>query len=645
MALSALPIGGEFLDRPGSGAGRTAAPRSPAFWRSRILTPSDGPFLLDALSARQKAHIRHRSPEGDLPMDDDLNDPDQAIDIVGLGPEEVDLVCDRATPGRVEAIGRVAPQRPAVDVGHLAMGDAVRRFEPGAERAVPHQVVHALLELFAAEVMGQAHGQATLLNGHGRSLERPADRKQDLECPGVEAELAAQKTLLGHRERAIATAVQLPQPRRRVGLRRRRQLVQGSVQPPGDPEQALRRGVVRVIAAPEWASADYQAFWPRLASGETIRAQFLRIRKDGKRLWLQAVYTPVIDQSGRVKKVMEFATDITVSKENDDQMEFAVGEIEKAVQAAKDRDLTRRIPLQNLNAKSVKLCGSVNELLDTLAIIVGRVATTTDGIDMAAQDIAMGVAVLLQRTENQASRLARTSSTAKDLAASVKALANNALNASTIAAEATVAVLPGGDIAEEAVQAMARIEGASQKIQAITRVMDDIARQTNLLALNAAVEAARAGGAGKGFAVVAKEIRILAQRSSEAAKDISSLISATNTEVSEGVKLVRKAGDSLTVVLDASQKVASTLVHISAAGGEHANGVGEISEAMLDLDEMTHANAALAEESSASANAMADRIAELTALVAGYRTEADGIAALNHDHLGETIVSDGTVCQ
>jgi len=174
---------------------------------------------------------------------------------------------------------------------------------------------------------------------------------------------------------------------------------------------------------------------------------------------------------------------------------------------------------------------------------------------------------------------------------------------------------------------MARIETASQKISDIIRVIDDIAFQTNLLALNAAVEAARAGDAGKGFAVVASEVRTLAQRSSEAAKDISELISSSNAEVGEGVKLVRKAGEALTQILTASQKVASTIADISAASGEQANGIDEMSQAVAHLDEMTQQNAALSEQSAASANSLSGRIEQLNTLVATFRTNQGGAIA------------------
>ena len=149
---------------------------------------------------------------------------------------------------------------------------------------------------------------------------------------------------------------------------------------------------------------------------------------------------------------------------------------------------------------------------------------------------------------------------------------------------------------------MARIETASRKISDITSVIDEIAFQTNLLALNAAVEAARAGDAGKGFAVVASEVRTLAQRSSDAAKDITALITESGAEVAQGVGLVRSAGDALGSIVEASQKVSATVSDISAASAEQANGIDEMSQTVAHMDEMTQQNAALAEESAASAD-------------------------------------------
>ncbi len=304
-------------------------------------------------------------------------------------------------------------------------------------------------------------------------------------------------------------------------------------------------------------------------------------------------------------------------------VDSATSEFAAALQAVAGGDLTARIETA-YRGKFAELKGAINETVDRLSSTVRTIQTTSADVGLAAREITMGADDLSKRTEEQASSLEETAATTEELAASVKASAQASKQAAAIATEAMQAAQSGGTIATEAVAAMARIESASQKISDIIRVIDDIAFQTNLLALNAAVEAARAGDAGKGFAVVASEVRTLAQRSGAAAKDISGLISSSNQEVGEGVKLVRQAGDALTQILAASQKVAATIAEISAASGEQANGIDEMSQAVAHLDEMTQANAALAEQSAASAGSLSGRIVQLNDLVAAFRTGPEG---------------------
>ncbi len=300
----------------------------------------------------------------------------------------------------------------------------------------------------------------------------------------------------------------------------------------------------------------------------------------------------------------------------------ATTEFAGALSAIAGGDLTNRIETA-YRGRFADLKGAINETVDRLSDTVATIQTTSADVGLAAREINMGADDLSKRTEEQASSLEETAATTEELAASVKASAQASKDAARIADEAMQAAESGGAIAGQAVDAMARIETASQKISDIIRVIDDIAFQTNLLALNAAVEAARAGEAGKGFAVVASEVRTLAQRSGEAAKDISGLISSSNAEVGEGVKLVRQAGDQLARILAASQKVAATIADISAASGEQANGIDEMSQAVAHLDEMTQQNAALSEQSAASANSLSGRIEQLNALVATFRTNRE----------------------
>jgi methyl-accepting chemotaxis protein len=300
-------------------------------------------------------------------------------------------------------------------------------------------------------------------------------------------------------------------------------------------------------------------------------------------------------------------------------MDRAITEFATVLRAVAAGDLTRTVE-GDFSGRLSELRDALNDTVEKLSETVLTIQHTSVDVGSAAQQINSGADDLSRRTEEQASSLEETAATTEQLAASVKASASASREAVNLSQEAIKVAESGGSIARDAVNAMSRIEEASKKISDITSIIDDIAFQTNLLALNAAVEAARAGEAGKGFAVVASEVRTLAQRSSVAAKDISGLIDSSNTEVSEGVRLVREAGEALEKIVSASAKVSSTVAEISAATGEQANGIDEMSQAVAHMDEMTQQNAALAEQSAASASSLAQQIQRLNALVAAFRT-------------------------
>ncbi|QEL22205.1 HAMP domain-containing protein [Bosea sp. F3-2] len=264
-----------------------------------------------------------------------------------------------------------------------------------------------------------------------------------------------------------------------------------------------------------------------------------------------------------------------------------------------------------------------NGAIERLATTVNAIQATSVDVATAAREISNGADDLSKRTEEQASALEESAATTEELAASVKTSAHASRQAVNLSQDATEVARKGGTIVDDAVAAMARIEEASTKISDIIRVIDDIAFQTNLLALNAAVEAARAGDAGKGFAVVASEVRTLAQRSAEAAKDIAALIGASNHQVGDGVGLVRAAGATLSQIVEASLRVATTVSEVSSASVEQASGIEEMSHAVAHMDEMTQQNAALAEQTAASATALTNQIEQLNALVAAFKTRAE----------------------
>ena len=258
-------------------------------------------------------------------------------------------------------------------------------------------------------------------------------------------------------------------------------------------------------------ASTYRAFWAKLGRGEFDEGQYLRIAKDGHQVWIQATYNPILDALGQPYKVVKYATDISAAKRAQDALQQAVAETRALVEAATQRDLTRRIPTAGKTGDIAALCSGVNQLIETVADIVRMTADISGRIDAGSQRISADSSMLAQRTEEQASNLQETAATTEELAASVKHTAGRAQEATGLGGVARGAAEAGGNVANSAVEAMERIERASAGISEIIAVIDGIAFQTNLLALNAAVEAARAGDAGKGFAVVAAEVRALSQ--------------------------------------------------------------------------------------------------------------------------------------
>ncbi|MHB2165586.1 methyl-accepting chemotaxis protein [Alsobacter sp. R-9] len=375
------------------------------------------------------------------------------------------------------------------------------------------------------------------------------------------------------------------------------------------------------VPAPERNSPDYQSFWAHLRAGEYDARQYCRLAKGGREVWMQATYNPILDAEGKPSQIVKFATDITAQVKHRMALEGVMSQIGAVVEAARARDLTKRVSAgPEAGEDLAALGGGVNDLVDAMAGILDEVQVAARSMLMAFQEITEGSQNLAARTEQQASALEQTAATTEELAASVKTSAQASRHAVGYAEEARGVAQEGGLIVGNAVDAMTRIEQASAKITEITTVIEEIAFQTNLLALNAAVEAARAGDAGKGFAVVAAEVRTLAQRSSEAAKDIGGLISSSTVAIGEGVRLVRDAGVTLGRIVEASKKVAASVEEISAASAEQANGIQEMSQAVAHMDEITQQNAGLAEASSASALSLSHRIEALSEMVDRFET-------------------------
>jgi len=273
-----------------------------------------------------------------------------------------------------------------------------------------------------------------------------------------------------------------------------------------------------------------------------------------------------------------------------------------------------------------QLMASLREMQQRLAAVVGSVRQNADSVATASAQIAQGNLDLSSRTEEQASALEQTAASMEELASTVRQNADNARQANQMAAGASDVAQRGGAVVGEVVQTMAGITESSQRIAEIIGTIDGIAFQTNILALNAAVEAARAGEQGRGFAVVAGEVRSLAQRSAEAAKEIKALISVSVERVGQGSTLVDQAGKTMTEIVAAIRRVTDLMGEISAASTEQSTGVAQVGEAITQMDQATQQNAALVEESAAAAESLKVQAAQLVQTVSVFKLAAHGQA-------------------
>ena len=258
---------------------------------------------------------------------------------------------------------------------------------------------------------------------------------------------------------------------------------------------------------------------------------------------------------------------------------------------------------------------------------VVAVRQNSESVASASAQIASGNNDLSARTEQQASALEETAASMEELGSTVRQNADNARTANQLAVNASTVATQGAEVVAEVVETMKGINASSNKIADIISVIDGIAFQTNILALNAAVEAARAGEQGRGFAVVAGEVRSLAQRSAEAAKEIKSLITASVERVEQGSALVDKAGATMTEVVTAIRRVTDIMGEISAASSEQSAGVGQVGEAVTQMDQATQQNAALVEEMAAAAASLNTQAGELVNAVAVFQLDANAPAA------------------
>ncbi|HWA89409.1 MAG TPA: methyl-accepting chemotaxis protein [Rhizomicrobium sp.] len=326
------------------------------------------------------------------------------------------------------------------------------------------------------------------------------------------------------------------------------------------------------------------------------------------------------DEIGQLAEAMKTFKEQLAAAERSktEQTRTIVESVGAGLDALAKGDLAHRVDA-DLTGPFAKLKQDFNGALERLQDTMKTVLASTSGITTGAGEISQAADDLSKRTEQQAASLEETAAALEEITATVKKTAQNAKEASAIVTTAKSAAEDGGRVVETAITAMGQIEQSSKQITDIIGVIDEIAFQTNLLALNAGVEAARAGDAGKGFAVVASEVRALAQRSSEAAREIKTLIKTSGEQVNSGVKLVGESGEALKKIVEQVVEINTLVSEMAQAAQQQSTGIEEVNVAVNQMDQVTQQNAAMVEQSTAASRNLATETSELARLVSFFK--------------------------
>ena len=354
------------------------------------------------------------------------------------------------------------------------------------------------------------------------------------------------------------------------------------------------------------ASAEYKQFWQRLGQGEFFVASYHRIGKNQRDVWLQASYNPIFDAHGKVVKVVKIASDITTTQQIGTALkELATGNLCAAIEQ----------PLEG-SFEAIRI--AFNESMQVMRRAISKVLVAAETIQGSSKAVSESAGQLSKRAERQAAGVEETAAALEQITNSVRSLTCSTDGMRNVTEKANAESEASGVIVEKAVQTMAEINQNAGQIASIIGVIDEIAFQTNLLALNAGVEAARAGDAGRGFAVVATEVRALAQRSADAAKEIKGLISTSGEVVTAGVQSVTNVRKSIDLVTGYIKTIDQSVSNVAIGAKEQSRALSQVNDAINEIDKATQANAAMAEETAAASQTLAQEAETIAHLLGRF---------------------------
>jgi methyl-accepting chemotaxis protein len=393
--------------------------------------------------------------------------------------------------------------------------------------------------------------------------------------------------------------------------------------------ELVGRSHAMLVGREHAGDSEHRELWLKLNRGEVVTTRLRLVTPSGDVRWLRVAYAPAMDENGRPFKVVAFGSDVTQAIVESEAVEAErhklqseqgalISVLAEHLHQLADGDLTAVINAEFAGAyKAIK--DDFNAAIVAIRDALRGIAQAGDELRTGSGEIAQAADELSQRTEQQAASLEETAAALDQITATVKRSAEGAGQASKVASAARIDAERSGEVVRQAVEAMSQIETSSKQIAQIIGVIDEIAFQTNLLALNAGVEAARAGEAGRGFAVVAQEVRALAQRSADAAREIKTLISSSNGHVDQGVKLVGETGSALGDIVGKVTEIDALINEIARSSNEQASGLNQVNAAVNQMDQVTQRNAAMVEETNAAAANLLQEAEQLGASIARFR--------------------------